>query len=152
MQAPLTYLKPNPKNIITDSPSPVLNCSVSNTAAGSTVPMIFSPTIGGTFTRAFNIPFQHVYLQVKFNSIVAAVNSTPSSPTLEINVFTADGKNIYTNVKSFTTTGNPVSCSSGYRAFDVFNIGAKLTSSETTVLMEVRSTGTTNTKIALSNV
>ena len=152
MQAPLTYLKPNSKNLLTDSPSAVLNCSVSNTAAATTVPMIFSPTIGGTFTRAFNIPFQHVYLQVKFNSIIAAVNSTPSWPTLEINVYTADGRNIYTNVKSFTSSGNPVSCSSNYRAFDVFNVGAKLTSSETTVLMEVRSTGTTNTKIALSDV
>lgn len=151
-QAPLTYLKPNSKNLISDSPSALLNCSVSNTVAGSSVPMVFSPTIGSTFTRSFSIPFQHVYLQVKFNSIIAAVNSTPASPTLEINVFTANGKNIYTNVKSFTSSGNPVSCSSNYKAFDVFNVGAKLTSSDATVLMEVRSTGTTNTNIALSDV
>jgi hypothetical protein len=113
--------------------------------------MAFSPTIGSTFTRSFAIPYQHIYLQVKFNSIIASINTTPNTPTLLLNIFTATGKTIFTTVKSFTSTGNPVNCSSNYQAFDVFNVDAKFASTDTTVLVEVRSSGTTNTNIALSD-
>jgi hypothetical protein len=112
---------------------------------------MFEPTIGSTFTRSFSLPSQHIYLQLKFNAIVAAVGSTPSSPTLLLTVFTAAGQTIYTTVKSFTSNGNPVSCSSNYQAYDVFDLDEKFASSDGSVLIEVRASGLSNVNVALSD-
>lgn len=114
--------------------------------------MAFSPTIGTTFTRSFALSNQHIYLQVRFNSIIAALGSAPTTPTLVLNIFTSNGQTIYSTVKSLSPPGNPVNCSNSYRAFDVFNVNEKFASTHPSVLVEVRSTGTSNTNIALTNL
>ena len=83
--------------------------------------MIFEPTIGSTFTRSFALNSLHIYTQLKFNAIIAALGSAPSLPTLLLTVFTAAGQIIYTTVKSFNSSGNPVSCTGNYLAYDVFD-------------------------------
>jgi hypothetical protein len=83
--------------------------------------MIFEPTIGTTFTRSFALNTLHIYTQLKFNAIIAALGSAPSSPTLLLTVFTASGQTIYTTVKSFNSSGNSVSCTDNYLAYDVFS-------------------------------
>jgi hypothetical protein len=146
-QPPATYLKPNSKGLA-DALSP-LNCSVRSNAA--TTPMVFEPTIGTTFTRSFAINSLHIYTQLKFNAIIAAAGTAPSSPTLLLTVFTAAGRTIYTTVKSFNSSGNPVSCSGNYLAYDVFNSNEKFASSDSSILVEVRASGLSNAKVALSD-
>jgi hypothetical protein len=116
MQAPVTYLKPSSRGL-SDSQAQ-LNCSVRSDVA--TTQMFFERTIGSTFTRVFQLPSVHIYIQLKFNAIIAAVGSAPFSPTLLLTVFTTAGQTIYTTVKSFNSSGNQVSCTSNYQAYDVF--------------------------------
>lgn len=131
IQAPVTYLKPTSKGLA-DTAS-LLNCSVSTSS--SSTRMLFSSTIGSTFTRAFSLPSKHIYLQVKFNAIVAGVGTSPFSPTLLLNVLTTVGQTIYTTSRSFNSSGNPVSCTGNYQAYDVFTIDDKFASADQTVLV-----------------
>lgn len=112
--------------------------------------MAFQPTIGSTFTREFSIPYNHVFLQIKFNSIVAGVGREPSFSTLLINFFTPSGANIFSTVKTTFPPGNPVRCTENYQATDVFQVNEKRVSSESSVLVEVRASGASDSKIALS--
>jgi hypothetical protein len=93
----------------------------------------------------------HIYLQVKFNAIVATVGQPLASSTLLLTVFTASGQTIYTTVKSFNSSSNPVACSSNYQAYDVFNSDEKFASTDSSVLVEVRASGTSNANVALSD-
>lgn len=114
--------------------------------------MSFSPTIGKTFTRQFSIPYQHIYLQVKFNSIIAAVGTSPSNPSLLINIYTANGINIYSTVKSLAAPGNPINCTGGLLAYDVFYVSNKLASSDQSVILEVGYSGTTGVNVAMADI
>lgn len=121
IQPPVTYLKPNSQNRITDNFAVAHICNVTNQLTSNKVEMTFMPTIGNTFTQAFSIPYNHLYLQVKFNAIVSAQGTSPISPALLINILSSTGQTIYTILKSFTVIeNNPVACDSSYFAHNVF--------------------------------
>jgi hypothetical protein len=84
--------------------------------------MVFSTTIGNTFTRSFYIPYQHVYLQIKFNAIVMAPNTAPNNPTLLLDVYSGTTILFFAAVSLNQSSSNSVSCNNSQLAQDVFYI------------------------------
>ena len=112
--------------------------------------MVFSPTLGSTFTRAFDIPSDHSYLQVKFNAIVGRDNSAPSNPSLLITLLAPNGDTIFTTQKTLSQNA-PVSCGQTFRAQGVFFINEKISSSFRRVILELRAPGNPDATIGSSH-
>jgi hypothetical protein len=81
---------------------------------------MFSTTIGSTFTRSFSIPYQHIYIQIKFNAIIMAANTAPVNPTLLFDVYSGSAS-LYSSVVSLNqSSSNAVTCNNSQFAQDVF--------------------------------
>lgn len=82
--------------------------------------MIFLPAAGRTFTQSFDITEPHSYLQIKLNAILAAKNRAPSNPSLLFSLYDSTGNSISGLLYSFNTNINPVQCTEGFLAQNVF--------------------------------
>lgn len=86
IQDPLTRLKPNRLNTLLDgSDQDVSLCSINQQGRGITN-MLFKSVLGNSLTQQFNIPSDHNYIRLKFNSALFSSNSYTQTLSLLINI------------------------------------------------------------------